>query len=72
LILKLSAILSGFLMSLFIWILLLSRPVEAAPLRVADSAISGAMSSLWVAQEGGYFKREGLDVELLISAAARC
>jgi NitT/TauT family transport system substrate-binding protein len=23
------------------------------------------MSSLWVAQEGGYFKREGLDVELL-------
>jgi ABC-type nitrate/sulfonate/bicarbonate transport system substrate-binding protein len=25
-----------------------------------------------VAQEGGYFKREGLDVELLISAAARC
>jgi ABC-type nitrate/sulfonate/bicarbonate transport system substrate-binding protein len=59
-------------MSLFIWILLLSRPVEAAPLRVAYSAISGAMSSLWVAQEGGYFKREGLDVELLISAAARC
>ena len=23
------------------------------------------MSSLWVAQEGGYFKREGLDTELL-------
>ncbi|HEX9787102.1 MAG TPA: ABC transporter substrate-binding protein [Candidatus Binatia bacterium] len=39
--------------------------IEAAPLRVAYSAISGAMSSLWVAQEGGYFKREGLDVELL-------
>ena len=35
------------------------------PLRVAYSAISGAMSSLWVAQEGDYFKREGLDVELL-------
>jgi ABC-type nitrate/sulfonate/bicarbonate transport system substrate-binding protein len=34
-------------------------------LRVAYSAISGAMSSLWVAQEGGYFKREGLDTELL-------
>jgi ABC-type nitrate/sulfonate/bicarbonate transport system substrate-binding protein len=36
-----------------------------APLRVAYSAISGAMSPLWVAQEGGYFKREGLDTELL-------
>jgi ABC-type nitrate/sulfonate/bicarbonate transport system substrate-binding protein len=44
---------------------LLASAVEAASLRVAYSAISGAMSSLWVAQEGGYFKREGLDVELL-------
>jgi ABC-type nitrate/sulfonate/bicarbonate transport system substrate-binding protein len=40
-------------------------PSKAAPMRVAYSAISGAMSSLWVAQEGGYFKREGLDTELL-------
>lgn len=39
--------------------------VMAAPLRIAYSAISGAMSTLWVAQEGGYFKREGLDTELL-------
>jgi ABC-type nitrate/sulfonate/bicarbonate transport system substrate-binding protein len=38
---------------------------NAAPLRIAYSAISGAMASLWVAQEGGYFKREGLDTELL-------
>ena len=37
----------------------------AAPMRISYSAISGAMSSLWVAQEGGYFKREGLDTELL-------
>ncbi len=44
---------------------LFAGAVDAAPLRVAYSAISGAMSSLWVAQEGGYFKREGLDVELL-------
>jgi ABC-type nitrate/sulfonate/bicarbonate transport system substrate-binding protein len=34
-------------------------------MRVAYSAISGAMSTLWVAQEGGYFKREGLDTEVL-------
>jgi len=42
-----------------------SSPSQAAPLRIAYSAISGAMSTLWVAQEGGYFKREGLDTELL-------
>ncbi|HEU4637316.1 MAG TPA: ABC transporter substrate-binding protein, partial [Candidatus Binatia bacterium] len=54
-----------FLISLFLGIVSLTGAVEAAPLRVAYSAISGAMSSLWVAQEGGYFKREGLDVELL-------
>lgn len=62
---KLSATLVRFLVSLFLGILSLVSAVEAAPLRVAYSAISGAMSSLWVAQEGGYFKREGLDVELL-------
>jgi ABC-type nitrate/sulfonate/bicarbonate transport system substrate-binding protein len=44
---------------------LLVRGVDAAPLRISYSAISGAMSSLFVAQEGGYFKREGLDTELL-------
>ena len=38
---------------------------QGAPLPIAYSAISGAMSPLWVAQEGGYFKREGLDTELL-------
>src|ERR687897_42477 len=53
------------LMSVFLGILLVASAVEAAALRVAYSAISGAMSSLWVAQEGGYFKREGLEVELL-------
>ena len=53
------------LMLLFLGILSLGSSVQAAPLRVAYSAISGAMASLWVAQEAGYFKREGLDVELL-------
>ena len=42
-----------------------ANDANAAPMRIAYSAISGAMSSLWVAQEGGYFKREGLDTELL-------
>jgi NitT/TauT family transport system substrate-binding protein len=63
--LKLSRTFSRYLCSLFLGIFLLANPIQAAPVRVAYSAISGAMSSLWVAQEGGYFKREGLDVELL-------
>ena len=46
--------------------LLLSAPAAAAaPVRVAYSAISGAMAPLWTAQDGGFFRREGLDVELL-------
>jgi NitT/TauT family transport system substrate-binding protein len=63
--LKFPATLLRFLLSVLLGILSLAAAVNAAPLRVAYSAISGAMSSLWVAQEGGYFKREGLDVELL-------
>lgn len=51
--------------SVLLAIFLIVKDTDAAPLRVAYSAISGAMSPLWVAQEGGYFKREGLDVELL-------
>ena len=51
--------------SVLLAIFLIVNDTEAVPLRVAYSAISGAMSPLWVAQEGGYFKREGLDVELL-------
>lgn len=43
----------------------LSGLATAAPLRIAYSAISGAMATLWVAQEAGYFKREALDTELL-------
>lgn len=46
-------------------LLLFASVGNGASARVAYSAISGAMSPLWVAQEGGYFKGEGLDVELL-------
>ena len=46
-------------------LLLLAGGAGAAPIRISYSAISGAMSSLWVAQDAGYFKREGLDAELL-------
>ena len=50
---KASAIVSRLWISL-LGVLLIVNAGEAAPLRVAYSAISGAMSPLWVAQEGGY------------------
>lgn len=62
---KARLIVSRCLISALLAIALSASAVDAAPLRVAYSAISGAMSSLWVAREGGYFKREGLEVELL-------
>jgi NitT/TauT family transport system substrate-binding protein len=54
-----------FTLILAILFLLSLSEAQAAPVRVAYSAISGAMAPLWVAQEGGYFRREGLDIELL-------
>jgi ABC-type nitrate/sulfonate/bicarbonate transport system substrate-binding protein len=39
--------------------------VQAEPIRLAYSAISGAMAPLWVAQDYGYFRRQGLDLQLL-------
>jgi ABC-type nitrate/sulfonate/bicarbonate transport system substrate-binding protein len=42
-----------------------SCTASAATLHVAYSAISGAMAPLWVAQDGGDFRREGLETELL-------
>jgi NitT/TauT family transport system substrate-binding protein len=45
--------------------MLFAAPGSAAPLHIAYSAISGAMGPLWVAQDGGYFRREGLETELL-------
>jgi ABC-type nitrate/sulfonate/bicarbonate transport system substrate-binding protein len=39
--------------------------VQGQPIRLAYSAISGAMAPLWVAHDYGYFRRQGLDVQLL-------
>jgi NitT/TauT family transport system substrate-binding protein len=38
---------------------------QAELIRLAYSSISGAMAPLWVAQDYGYFRRHGLDVQLL-------
>jgi ABC-type nitrate/sulfonate/bicarbonate transport system substrate-binding protein len=42
-----------------------SCAASAAPVHVAYSAISGAMAPLWVAHDGEYFRREGLETQLL-------
>ena len=55
----------GLTLTVQFLVLFLAGGGGAAPIRISYSAISGAMSSLWVAQEAGYFKREGLDTELL-------
>src|SRR5689334_25357918 len=47
-----------------VFLLFSSGAADAAPVRSAYSAISGAMAPLWTTQEGGYLRREGLDVEL--------
>jgi len=39
--------------------------VQGETVRIAYSAISGAMSPLWVAHDLGLFRRQGLDVQLL-------
>ena len=43
-------------------VLLIAKPSRFG---FAYSSISGAMVSLWVAQDYGYFRRHGLDVQLL-------
>ena len=55
----------GLNLTVLFMVFFLARGVGAAPIRISYSAISGAMSSRWVAPEGGYLKREGLDTELL-------
>lgn len=39
--------------------------VHAQKVRIAYSAISGAQLPLWIAQDKGLFKRQGLDTDLL-------
>ena len=44
---------------------LIPLTAQAELIRLAYSSISGAMAPLWVAQDYGYFRRHGLDVQLL-------
>jgi NMT1/THI5 like len=54
------------ILSSFVWqALLFLANARAEAIRLAYSSISGAMASLWVAQDYGYFRHQGLDVQLL-------
>jgi NitT/TauT family transport system substrate-binding protein len=44
---------------------LLPSSAHGEVIRLAYSSISGAMAPLWVAQDYGYFRRHGVDVQLL-------
>ena len=54
-----------FCLILFALLAQAASAAQAEPIRLAYSSISGAMAPLWVAQEYGYFRRQGLDVQLL-------
>jgi NitT/TauT family transport system substrate-binding protein len=53
-----------FLLTVFL-LLPASGAVHAEKIRIAYSAISGVQLPLWIAQDKGLFKRQGLDTDLL-------
>jgi phenylpropionate dioxygenase-like ring-hydroxylating dioxygenase large terminal subunit/ABC-type nitrate/sulfonate/bicarbonate transport system substrate-binding protein len=55
----------GLFLAVVLSLFILTGAAFGAPLHVAYSAISGAMAPLWVAQDGDYFRREGLETQLL-------
>jgi ABC-type nitrate/sulfonate/bicarbonate transport system substrate-binding protein len=38
---------------------------EARKLRAGYASLSGNMAPYWVAKEGGYFKKHGLDIDMV-------
>jgi ABC-type nitrate/sulfonate/bicarbonate transport system substrate-binding protein len=54
-----------FCLILFALLAQAASAAQAEPIRLAYSSISGAMAPLWVAQDYGYFRGQGLDVQLL-------
>jgi len=61
---KVGAIVVAIIITILQWSLSVA-PSAAAPVRVAYSAISGAMGPLWIAHDLGIFNRHGVDVQLL-------
>src|SRR5258705_6418171 len=58
---RLATILISSVLTLFV----APQDGRSEQIRLAYSSISGAMVPLWVAQDHGYFRRQGLDVQLL-------
>ena len=53
------------LCALFAPVFVFPSIAQTEPIRLAYSSISGAMAPLWVAQDYGYFRRHGVDLQLL-------
>ena len=59
------ALKSATIVSALALVLLSVQSASAERIRIAYSAISGVQLPLWIAQEKGLFKRQGLDVDFL-------
>src|SRR3972149_12176911 len=58
-------LLAGVLLMVGILFATAAQGQEMRKLRAAFTSISGNMTPLWAAREGGFFKKYGLDVELI-------
>ncbi|MGZ8490515.1 MAG: hypothetical protein ACXWW4_18440, partial [Candidatus Binatia bacterium] len=60
-------------LAVMLWSLILSAQAGAQiPVRINWTAVTGAQSGMFMAQQEGIFKKNGLDVELLhISSSSR-
>ena len=59
------ALKQAIIVSALALVLLSAHSASAERIRIAYSAISGVQLPLWIAQEKGLFKRQGLDVDFL-------
>jgi NitT/TauT family transport system substrate-binding protein len=59
------ALKQAIIVSALALVLLSAHAASAERIRIAYSAISGVQLPLWIAQEKGLFKRQGLDVDFL-------
>ena len=53
-------------LALVIWVLCAGQVLAADRVRIGYSSISGAYTPIWVAHEGGYFAKEGLQDDIIL------
>lgn len=58
-------------LSVAVFLLLLANTVSAEKLNVAFSSLVGSQSPVWVAKEAGFFRKHGIDAELVYIVGGR-